>query len=397
MKFNTKVTAVIVLIAVTASLMSGAVLAANDITILINGEKFVPSQKAVFVEKMAFVPMDEVFQFLGATVNWNNDKTKANCLYNGKTVTIDVENSEVIKGGQKIPFDFDATDKNGTIMISLKTVSDSLGCKVIFRGKDRTISISTGKKLMKTHFLDCGDADSIFIEYPDGKCMLVDAGESSFKNSLESFIREKGYDRIDYLVASHPHSDHIGGMSHIVKNFDIGSFYTSNVIHTTQTFENLLTALEDKNLKINLISRGDIIPSSICEVAVLAPEKRQYLRINNYSAVLKIVYNKVSSILCADAEADSEREMMQSGIDLKADVVKIGHHGSFTSTTTGFLKTINPSDAIISVGKDNENGYPSKNIINRLKNKGIKIHRTDEKGNITMVTDGHVYIIVGDK
>lgn len=397
MRLNIKITAVILLLAVIIFSISGVAFATDNITILINGEELTTSHKAVFVEKMAFVPMDEVFGSMGATIRWNEDKSRASCIYNGTDVTIDIENSVIEKGKEKIPFNLPCAIMGDAVMISLKTVADSLDCSVIWRGEDRTASISSKKKLMKLHFIDCGSADSIFVEYPDRKCMLVDAGERSFKESLENFIREKGYDYIDYLIATHPHADHIGGMSHIIKNFNIGAFYTSDVIHNTQAFQSMLGALENKNYKINLISRGDTIPVASAEVGVLAPEKRQYLRMNNYSAVLKLVYNKVSAVLCSDAEADSEREMLHSGIDLKTDVLKVGHHGSFTSSTTGFLKALQPRDAVISVGADNKHGYPSKNIINRLKNKGIRIHRTDEKGNITMVTDGYIHIIVGDK
>ena len=394
MKFNIKITAGMLLLAVIAFSMSYVAFAADDITILINGEELITSQKAVFVKKMAFVPMNEVFESLGASVTWNGEKTKASCLYNDAIVTIDIENSEIIKNGEKIPFNLEAVAMNGTVMVSLKTVADSLDCSVIWRGEDRIASIASKKELMKIHFIDCGHADSIFVQFPNGKCMLVDAAVKDFGESLENFIREKGYDHIDYVVATHPHSDHIGGMSRIIKNFTIGSFYTPNVIRNTPNFRNMLNALEEKNYKINFISQGDKIDIPSYSVRVLSPEKRQYLRMNNYSAVLKIAYNKVSAVLCADAETDSEREILQNESDLKTDVIKVGHHGSFTSTSTGFLKALQPRDAIISVGKDNEYGYPNKNIINRLKKKGIKIHRTDEDGNITMVTDGYIHIIV---
>lgn len=396
MKFNIKITASIILLAVIVFSMSCVAVATDDITVLINGEELISSQKAVFVEKMAFVPMDDVFESLGASISWNEGKTKASCLYNGRTVTVDIENSEIIKNGEKIPFNLKGIVKNGEVMVSLKTVADSLDCSVIWRGEDRIASISSEKKLMKIHFIDCGHADSAFVEFSDGKCMLIDAAVKSFEESLENFISKKGYYHIDYVVATHPHSDHIGGMSHIIKKFTIGAFYTSNVINNTWIFENLMDTLEEKGYKINLISQGDTIPVNSCEVRVLSPEKRQYLRMNNYSAVLKLAYNKVSAVLCADAEADSEREIMQNESNLKTDVMKVGHHGSFTSTTTGFLKALQPRDAIISVGKDNGYGYPSRNIINRLKKKGIRIHRTDEDGTITMVTDGYIHIIVSE-
>ncbi|MBQ3022084.1 MAG: MBL fold metallo-hydrolase [Clostridia bacterium] len=396
MKSNIKITASIIMLAVVIFSLSYVAFASDDIKILINGEELASSHKALFIEGKAFVPMREVFEGLGAEVSWDEKKRTARCVYKESVISITPDDSKMIKNGSELTLEQGPVIIDGTIMVSLRAVADSLGCGVIWRGKDRIASISD-KPLTKIHFLDCGQADSIFAQFPDGECMLVDAGEKNFGKTLADFIKNEGYNHIDHVVATHPHSDHIGGMEYIINNFSIGKFYTSDVINDTKTFEGMINSLNKKGCKVELLYQGDEIPVSSCDVKVLSPEKRRYLRMNNYSVVLRLLYNKVSTMLCADAEAEAEYEIIDNEKSINSDVMKIGHHGSFTSTSVAFLNAVEPKDAVISVGEGNDYGYPSTMIINRLKNKGIKIHRTDKKGNITMATDGYIYIIVGEK
>ena len=244
----------------------------------------------------------------------------------------------------------------------------------------------TSETVLKVHYLDVGQGDSIFIEFPDEKTMLIDASVSEASEKIIDYIEELNYSKIDYLIATHPHSDHIGGMKDVVNNFDLGLIYMPKVVATTKTYENLLKAIADKGMKIKTAKAGlTIIDDTDLKVEILAPNSESYEDLNNYSIVLKVTYKDRSFIFMGDAEKLSEDEIKGN---VESDVIKIGHHGSSSSTSAGFLKRVNPSLAIISVGVDNSYNHPTETVLNRLKKNNIKVYRTDLNGNIILTTDG---------
>lgn len=235
------------------------------------------------------------------------------------------------------------------------------------------------------HYIDVGQGDSIFIELPDGETMLIDAGVSEAGGIIEEYITDLGYDRITYLVATHPHADHIGGMAYIVENFDIGSVYMPKAMADTRTFESLLEAIQKKGLKIKTAKAGvSIIEKDGLYADIVAPAS-EFEDLNNSSAVILLTYGSTSFLFTGDAEAESEEKITA---DIHADVLKVGHHGSRTSTSDEFLKRVSPSYAVISCGEDNSYSHPHKATLNRLKAAGVYILRTDINGNITFVSDG---------
>ena len=170
-----------------------------------------------------------------------------------------------------------------------------------------------------------------------------------------------------------------------------------DITHNTKTFEVMLDALIKNGCSCEYVSQGSVIAELPYSIEVLAPQNRSYVKMNNYSAVIKLSYKGVSAVLSGDAEVDSEEEIIASGVDIFADVLKLGHHGSSTSTSEAYLDKVAPKDAIISVGEGNSYGFPHEIVINRLKKRGINIYRTDVMGTVHMTTDGYVYIVEGEK
>lgn len=238
-------------------------------------------------------------------------------------------------------------------------------------------------------YIDVGQGDSILIQTPQGKNILIDAGTSTYGPIIAQFLRNKGISKIDALIATHPHADHIGGMSHIIQNFEIASIYMPKASTTTQTFENLLLTIQTKGLKINSARAGIILSiDSTINAKFIAPISENYNDLNQFSAVLRITYQSTSFLFAGDAGQLSENQMLSSGETLRSDVLKVGHHGSSTSTTQDFLNAVNPTIAIISVGEGNRYGHPTQEVLNRLSKLGTTVYRTDMHGTITLISDG---------
>lgn len=247
---------------------------------------------------------------------------------------------------------------------------------------------------MKVHILSIGQGDSIFLEFPDKTTMLIDAGNPGDGGRIASYIRGCGYTRIDTLVATHPHADHIGGMGELVKGMEAGSIYMPNATSNSKAFESLLLAIQGKGLSIKEAKAGVSIPNSLdsggskangVTCAFVAPVKSGYDDLNNYSAVLRVEYGSRAFLFTGDAEMLSENEITST---IRADVLKVGHHGSPSSTGEAFLKKVSPTYAAISVGKGNSYGHPDAQVINRLSAAKTTILRTDTDGTIVFSTDG---------
>lgn len=271
-----------------------------------------------------------------------------------------------------------------SLIIALCLVCIALcSCSKFYFESDSSQSID---EYLAVHFLDVGQGDSIFIEMPDSKTMLIDAGENMLGKSIMNYINTLGYGKIDYLVATHPHADHIGSMAYIVRNMDIGEIYMPKVSTTTKTYENLLESIAGKGLKVKSAKAGvSIIDTENFNVDIVAPATIKEDNLNNCSAVLKMTYGDTSFLFTGDAE---EEELSEIDADISANVLKVGHHGSSTSTDKDFIKRVCPEIAVISLGADNKYGHPHKSTLKHLKNAGAEIYRTDGDGTVKITSDG---------
>ncbi|NLM75491.1 MAG: MBL fold metallo-hydrolase [Clostridiaceae bacterium] len=245
----------------------------------------------------------------------------------------------------------------------------------------------TGQKL-KVHFIDVGQADSILI-IQNNSTMLIDAGNNADSDLVTQYIKSKGITKLDYVIGTHPHEDHIGGLDAVINNFDIGTVIMPKVAANTRTFEDVVNAIKNKDLKVTAPVPLDEYDLGDAKFVILAPNSDNYEDLNDYSIVVKLTFGNNSFIFTGDAEAVSENEILSKGYNIKADVLKVGHHGSRSSTTENFLRKISPDYAVISVGKDNNYGHPSQEVLNLLKKENISVYRTDERGTIIAISDGN--------
>ncbi len=249
-------------------------------------------------------------------------------------------------------------------------------------------SLDTQGKLAIS-YIDVGQGDSAFVEFPNGKTALIDAGESGQEETVIAYLLGRDCKKIDYVICTHPHSDHIGGMAAVIERFDIGEVYMPRISHNTRAFEKLLLAVQEKGLSIRVAKAGVVLEAAPDAVMTFAaPCSERYEEMNDYSAVVRLTYKDNAFLFTGDAERLSEEEMLKSGTTLAADVLKVGHHGSSTSSHKRFLEAVAPRFAVISCGTGNDYGHPHNAVVNRLEKMGVQIFRTDMSGTVVAVSDG---------
>lgn len=249
--------------------------------------------------------------------------------------------------------------------------------------KEEKIKLNTNENL-SVYFVDVGQADCILIRYKDNN-MLIDAGNNEDGPLLVKYFKDLGIEEFKYVVATHPHEDHIGGMDDIINNFKIDTYYMSDKITTTKTFEEVLDALEDNNMTYKVPVKGYQFELENAKFSVISPGISTS-DINDSSIILKLNHGNNSFLFTGDAGSNVEKDILNE--DISSDVLKVGHHGSSYSSNLKFLKRVNPKYAIISVGKNNTYKHPSNKTLEKLEKMNIKIYRTDNDGTIICTSDG---------
>jgi len=239
---------------------------------------------------------------------------------------------------------------------------------------------------LRIHYIDVGQGDATLIQI-NNKNLLIDSGPDK---KAYLYLKKLGIKTLDYVVITHPHEDHIGGLNYIIKNIDIKKYYLPKVISSSESFKNMLQSLRSKNLKVSTGKAGIKIDlDKNLSLLMLSPVNDFYTEINHYSIVLKLNFIETSFLFCGDSEIINEEEILSKGYNIDSDIIKIAHHGSNSSTSENFLKEVSPKVAIISTGKGNEYGHPHKETLLKLKKKNIQLFRTDIEGSLVLESDGY--------
>jgi competence protein ComEC len=254
------------------------------------------------------------------------------------------------------------------------------------------VSSVTASENLTAHFIDVGQGDSILLQF-NGKNVLIDGGTHDTGPIVETYLRNHGVSSLDLLVSTHPHEDHIGGLITILKDIPVKQVLDSGQPHSSQVYETFLTLIDKKNIPYNVAQRGQKINlDKDLIIDVLSPPPTLFSDdLNQNSIVLKVTYNKVSFLFTGDAGAEAESSLISTSYDLKSDILKVGHHGSSSATSTAFLDDVKPAISIIEVGAGNDYGHPTQQTLNALKGVGATIYRTDTSGNIMITTNGLTY------
>ena len=244
---------------------------------------------------------------------------------------------------------------------------------------------------LSVHFIDVGQGDCILIKTQQGSA-LIDAGDTHSKDSVLRYLYNQNIKDLQYIFVTHPGSDHIGSMPEVLNSFPVSKIVMSDIrkedLPTTRIYEKLLNTIYEKKIKAAKGKPGDVFELGDVKISVIAP-LIQTNDLNNMSLVLRISYGNNTFLLTGDAEFKSENDILKSNVELKSDVLKAGHHGSKSSCSDKFLKKVEPDFAVISCGRGNSFGHPTKETMDRLTAAGAKILRTDFNGSIVFVSDGN--------
>lgn len=248
--------------------------------------------------------------------------------------------------------------------------------------------------------LDIGQGDAILIRAGE-QTMLVDTGDVPAKEKLVALLKAQGIKSIDKVLITHPHADHLGGMTAVLENFTVKEIYDSGQTATTSLYKKYLTQVKDKKIPFTILKDGDQIDlDNGIILKILAPQKNPIMAasggtdLNNNSVVAKLTFGSFSMLLTGDAEQEEEGAILKNhGAELKSQVLKVGHHGSNTSSSPAFLKAVSPEAGIVSVGENNDYHHPHPSTLKKYAAAKINLYRTDQNGTVTVTSDGKIYKI----
>ncbi|MCI8485144.1 MAG: MBL fold metallo-hydrolase [Lachnospiraceae bacterium] len=241
---------------------------------------------------------------------------------------------------------------------------------------------------LEVHFIDVGQGDATLIR--QGKhAMLIDGGDNDQGTTIQSYLQYQGIEKLDYVIGTHPDSDHVGGLDVVMYKFSWDQVILPDLEKDTKTYQDVLKVIRDKGKKITYPVVGDTYMLGSAEFTVTAPVEKDYGdNWNDYSVGILLEFGENRFLFTGDAEEDAEQDMLEEGIELSADVWKAAHHGSDTANTMTFLEKVNPDSVVISCGEGNSYGHPRAGAMNRFRSIGAQVYRTDEQGTIVAVSDG---------
>ena len=240
---------------------------------------------------------------------------------------------------------------------------------------------------LTVHFIDVGEGDCTLLE-SDDEFVLIDAGERDYGEEVLRYIEDRGADELKYVIATHPHSDHVGGLRTVIDGMDTENFITVSCESDTYTWEKLLRAVDRNNINKIEAEVAQTYSFGEASITLMGPVSRDYESFNDLSVVTKVTCGDISFLVMGDAERESEYDIVDAGADLSADVIRCGHHGSSDASSDKLLRAVDPAFAIASCGEGNEYGHPHRETVQKFKTMGCPFFRTDEAGTIVAYTDG---------
>lgn len=384
----------IFLVLALAVLILGALPASAAPRVLLDGAQLSFDVPPVIEQGRTLVPMRAIFEALGAEVGWDGTTRTVTAARGQTTVRLTIGVKTAHKNGAPVTLDAPAKVVNGRTLVPLRFVSEALGCSVQWDAKTQTVTITSASGgQVKVHFIDVGQGDSVYIQLPDRNDVLIDAGDNNKGSVVVSYLKNQGVDDIELMIATHMHADHIGGLDDVLAAFMVEAVVDNGMSADTATYRDYRAAVLAEGCRYNIAKSGQFWTFGPCVIKVLGPV-RDHGDANNNSVVCLLDCGDVEFLFMGDAEAEAEADLISKPI--AAEVLKVGHHGSRTSTSQAFLDAVKPEVAMICVGA-NRYGHPHRETLDELASAKAKVYRTDLNGTIVVATDGGTYTVSAER
>lgn len=365
--------------------------AAAQPTVTVDGQTLAFDVPPAVEQGRTLVPLRAIFEALGADVAWDSATQTVTGTRGATTVRLTIGSTTAYVSGQAVTLDVPGKIVDGRTLVPLRFVGEGLGADVVYDGATGRITIRSAGAApapvpaagAKVHFIDVGQGDAIYLELPDNVDILIDAGDTGYGSTVVNYLRSRNVDDIEILIATHPHADHIGGLPAVFDAYDVEAVIDSGVSHTTQTYQRYWSAVQAEGCDYQKAS-GQSWTFGSCAFDILGPT-HAHKDLNDNSVVARLSCPGGSFIFTGDAEKDGEGAILHKNLD--ANILKVGHHGSRTSTSDAFLAAVSPEVAVIMVGEGNRYGHPHDETLAKLR--GIEIYRTDLHGTVVVsLSDG---------
>ena len=370
-------------------------------TVILDGEQLSFSDAQPIIEDgRTLVPLRSIFEAMGATVSWDQDTLTVTAVKGNTKVILPIWSTEPTINGQVKKLDVPAKIINGRTLAPLRFVGEAFGGTVGWDQASQTITIFSlppsgtppPVQEVKVHFIDVGQADSIYIQLPDNNDILIDGGNTADGSTVVNYLRSQNVDDIELMIATHPHEDHIGGLPAVLDAFFVVQIIDSGKTASTKTYSNYATAAKAEGCPWEE-DMGQTYTWGNNTLQILTGQE-SWKNVNDYSVISRLDCGDIEFLFTGDAETPAELNLKG---DISAEILKVGHHGSKSSTSPGFLFRVNPEVAVISVGAGNTYGHPAAETLDKLQAAAVKIYRTDLNGNIIVTTDGKTYAVTTQK
>lgn len=370
-------------------------------TVQLDGQQLTFDVPSVIEDGRTLVPLRAIFEAMGATVEWDQGTQTATAVKGNTAVVLRIGSTSPTINGQVQKLDVPAKIVNGRTLAPLRFVGEAFGGTVSWDPTTQVITIVSGSpsgsaltvsEQIKVHFIDVGQADSIYIQLPNNNDILIDGGNVADGPTVVNYLKKQGVDDIELMVATHPHEDHIGGLPDVLNAFQVEKVIDSGKSATSKIYNTYEAAVKAEGCAYEQDNYQTYTWGNTALQIYTGNET--WDDINDYSVVCRLDTGDIEFLFTGDAETPVEAILKG---DISAEVLKVGHHGSTSSTSAGFLSRIDPEIAIISVGADNTYGHPAPETVSRLQAAGLKVYRTDLNGNIIVSTDGKTYSVIPER